>query len=710
VSAALGGSERYVQVLLDVPLPGPFDYRLTDEQAPLAQPGAWVVVPWGSGRRVGLVAAVTTDSAVDQERLKPVAQVLSQAPLLPTEWFEFLQFVSTYYHRPLGEVALPALPKLLRTPPSPRARGSVFQRARRWTGLSEETPAALAPDAAPDPGAPDERASDAASRAGPPLNDAQADALRTLQAQSGYACFLLHGVTGSGKTEVYLHWLAQRLAADPRAQALLLVPEIGLTPQLVGQLQTRFRDLPIAILHSDLPDAQRAAHWLAAVEGRARLIVGTRLAVLTPMPHLAAIVVDEEHDGSYKQQEGVRYSARDLAIALASRRGIPVVLGSATPSLESWLAARRGRYRLLSLPGRARGGPWPTLRRIDPRRKTLEHGLAPETKEAITHTLARGEQALVFMNRRGFAPVLTCEACGWLSACDHCAAFRVLHRQPGGRGRGGYALLCHHCGAQSRVPAACPGCGNIDLSPLGRGTQRLEEGLQALFPEARIARLDRDVARHRGAARAVIDAAHRGEVDLLVGTQMLAKGHDFQRLSCVVVVDADSGLYSADFRAPERLFAVLMQVAGRAGRSGLRSEVIVQTRFAHHPLFDALARHDYERFANALLGERQAAVLPPFMHQALVRAEAAQLERALDFLGRAREAADTLPGELAAGVSVFDPVPMPMARLAGKERAQLLLESASRRALHAFLDAWLPALAELKGPVRWQVEIDPLEI
>jgi primosomal protein N' (replication factor Y) len=702
--------ERYAQVLLDLPVGEVFDYRLDADQAALAMPGAWVVVPWGPTRRVGLVAAVVPESGLSAERVRDVLQVLVDAPVLPAAWFAFLRFVAGYYHRTLGEVALPALPKLLRSPPAPRARESVFVRLRRRHDR----------DAAPAPAEAREHPAVA-----PRLNAAQQAALEGIAGTRGFEVALLHGVTGSGKTEVYLHWLEAVLRARPDAQALLLVPEIGLTPQLVAQLRARFAGTRVAVLHSELPDAERAAQWLAAVEGRARLVVGTRLAVLTPLPALAAIVVDEEHDPSFKQQEGVRYSARDLAIALASRLAIPVVLGSATPSLESWLAARQGRYRLHALPERAHAGVWPTLRRIDPRRKALVHGLAPETRAAIEGALARGEQALVFMNRRGYAPVLGCDACGWLSGCANCAAWRVLHRQPsgigeagaggGGGGGGGagapsstgrvrYTLQCHHCGAQGPVPRACPECGNIDLQPLGRGTQRLEDGLRELFPQARIARLDRDIARQRGAARGVIEAAHRGEVDILVGTQMLAKGHDFQRLSCVVVVDADGGLFSADFRAPERLFATLMQVAGRAGRAGLASEVLVQTRYAHHPLFDALARRDFAGFADAQLAERRAAGLPPFVHQALLRVEASRLDAALDFLGRARELAPA--GE----VTLFDPVPMPMARLAGRERAQLLLEAPTRRPLHALLRAWLPAVSGLRGAVRWQIEIDPLEI
>jgi len=719
--------DSFVQVLLDVPIGERFDYRATPEQAADLAPGDWVVVPWAQTRKVGLVVALTTTTDLAEDRVRGILAVLDDAPRLPADWFGFLGFVASYYHRPLGEVALPALPKLLRSPPGAKARGSVFSRLRRRVlalpGAGDAAPGTPGTPgtpggAAPEPGSPTSAGSDAhLPGRGPELNAAQRGALAQILASPGFEVHLLHGVTGSGKTEVYLHWLATVLARDAFTQVLLMVPEIGLTPQLTGLLRARFADQTIAVLHSDLPDAERAAHWLAAVEGRARLIVGTRLAVLTPMPALAAIVVDEEHDGSYKQQEGVRYSARDMAVALAARRGIPVVLGSATPSLESWLAAQRGRYRLAPLADRVHAGAWPVLRRIDPKRKAMVHGLAPETRQAIELALSKGEQALVFMNRRGFAPVLTCEACGWLSACENCSTFRVLHRQAATGGPARYTLLCHHCGAQERVPRACPTCGNIDLTPLGRGTQRLEDGLRELFPGARIARLDRDVARHRGAAREVIDAAHRGEVDLLVGTQMLAKGHDFRNLSCVVVVDADSGLYSGDFRAPERLFAVLMQVAGRAGRAGAASEVVVQTRFPLHPLFDALARYDFASFANAQLAERRASALPPFVFQALLRVEANKLETALDFLGRAKTAGEPLcaaggPDTVQPGapVTLFDPVPMPMARLAGKERAQLLLESASRKALHAFLDAWLPRIAELKGAVRWQIEVDPIEI
>ncbi len=732
---ASSGNLQVARVALDLPLAEAFDYLLEADLATGVRPGAWVVVPWGRARRIGIVIGLAQTSEVPPERLRPVIALLDDAPAPDEAWLALAGFAARYYHRGVGEVLLPAIPKLLRTVPSTRARISAFARARKRAPQAVQPGAAAASMPVP---AADEAGGLAPGLAGAPLalTGAQRRALEALVACQGFAVHLLHGVTGSGKTEVYLGWIAHLLATRPDAQVLLLVPEIALTPQLFGQIAARFAGEPVAVLHSGLPDGERAAQWLAVAEGRVRLVVGTRLAVLTPMPGLAAVVVDEEHDASYRQQEGVHYSARDLAVAMAAQRKVPVVLGSATPSLESWLAAHRGRYRLLTMPERAAGGELPRLRIVDPRGRRLQHSLAPEVVEALGQALARGEQSLVFVNRRGYAPVLSCEACGWLSRCEHCSACRVLHRlgAPGGgaaersaaastrrpvpagaeagapaaaAGPSRYRLVCHHCSVDVAVPRRCPDCGNVDLTPLGRGTQRLEEGLAALFPGARIARLDRDVARRRNAAREVIDAAHAGEVDILVGTQMLAKGHDFRRLTLVAAIDPDGGLYSSDFRAPERLFAVLMQVAGRAGRAGAASQVIVQTRFPGHPLFAALARHDYAGFADAQLAERREAALPPFVFQALLRAEARALDAALDFLGQAKALAEEAAQD---GVSLFDPVPMPLMRLAGRERAQLLLEASSRPVLHAFLDRWLHRLAALRTPVRWQLEVDPLEI
>ncbi|MBN9426381.1 MAG: primosomal protein N' [Burkholderiales bacterium] len=459
--------ELFARVALDVPMAqlgvSLFDYAVPADQVGAVQPGSWVVVPWGQARRVGVVVALTPHSEIDAQRVKPLHGPVADAPALPAPWLSLIGFAADYYHRGFGEVALPAIPKLLRTPPAARARGSVFARARQRFGDAEG----------------------GVARPAPSLNEAQKQVLAALLEGTGFGVFLLHGITGSGKTEVYLHWLAEVLARAASSQVLLLVPEIALTPQLAAQVAARFPGERMAVLHSDLADGDRAAHWLAAVEGRARVVIGTRLAVLAPLPALAAIVVDEEHDPSYKQQEGVRYSARDLAIAAASQRRIPVLLGSATPSLESWHAARRRRYRLLELPQRIGGARLPAIDIIDLRRKTLKHELAPESIAAIEATVARGEQALVFINRRGYAPVLSCESCGWLSRCEHCSAYRVLHRMSPAARRGGaagaprYQMVCHHCSAEQPVPRACPDCGNVDLKPLGRGTQRLEEVLAA---------------------------------------------------------------------------------------------------------------------------------------------------------------------------------------------------------------------------------------
>ena len=703
-------SAAIARVALDVPLPELFDYRFAPDWR--AEVGDWVVVPWGRVRRVGLVAALAAGSEVPEARLKPLEALLPDMPRMPAPWLDLITFGARYYHAGFGELALPSVPKLLRTVPAARSRGSAAARARaRFDGGTAIAGAPCAPGA------------DGRVPLRPELTAGQAAALAAIESVPGHAVHLLHGITGSGKTEVYFRWLEGRLAADAGTQALLLVPEIALTPQLAARIRDRFPTLPLAVLHSDMPDAERAAHWLAAADGRARIVLGTRLAVLASLPGLVAIVVDEEHDASFKQQEGARYSARDLAIALAARRGLPIVLGSATPSLETWHAARRGRYRIAALHERASGTALPLVQRIALKGVTLKHGLTDPAIAAVEEVIGRGEQALLFLNRRGYSPVLSCSACGWLSRCDQCDAYRVLHRvgqAPAPSAATGplsrYRLVCHHCGGEQRVPRACPECGNLDIAGLGRGTQRLEEGLQELFPAARIGRLDRDVARHRGAAQSLLDAAHAGEVDLLVGTQMLAKGHDFRRLTLVVVVDADAGLFAADFRAPERLFATLMQVAGRAGRHHAASRVLIQTRFPEHPVYAALVAHDFERFATDQLAEREQAGLPPFVHQALLTAQSKTHEAASGFLAEARErllAGDTDPplsDEVLAALTVCDPVPMPVAQVRGESRAQMLVESASRPALHSALGPWLDALRAVRVAVRWQLVVDPLEI
>lgn len=743
---------RIVRVALDTPADDCFDYLADDGVAP----GELVVVPFGKRQVVGVAVARVDESDVPADRLRPIVQRIGWMPPLSAEWIALARFSARYYHRRLGEVMLPALPPSLRESETwerlgQRARTTQYRvrdgqgaalrdaapaRARTvkaladmlvdtedWVRLAdarevctaapqrlEEWTAAgwLECDHADRPVLATDTTQ--APSVAPTLHAEQREAVDAIAASTGYAAFLLHGVTGSGKTEVYLHAIAERLAADPAAQVLMLVPEINLTPQLQSRIAERFPHLPLAVLHSGLADQERSLQWLAAHRGEARIVLGTRMAVMASMPHLSLIVVDEEHDTSYKQQEGLRYSARDLSVWRANQLGIPVVLGSATPSMETWHRAEQGAYRKLVLRERAQAdAALPTVRLIDlnherQRQRTLFEGLSVPLLDAIQQRLDRGQQSLLFLNRRGYAPVLACDSCGWLSGCPRCSAYLVLHR-PERR------LRCHHCGLESPVPHHCPDCGNVDIAPLGRGTQRIEEALSTRFPQARVARIDADSTRRKGSAKQMFDEVHAGEVDILVGTQMVAKGHDFQRVTLVGIVHPDAAMFSHDFRAAEHLFASLMQVSGRAGRAGLGGEVMIQTRYPDAPALQALARHDYDGFAASQLRERRQAGLPPYAYQVLITAEHGQLERALAFLQAAREQADACA--MAPEVQLHDPVPMSMVRLFNKERAQMLVEAGSRPALQRFISEWVPTFEEVgtrvKG-VRWQLEIDPLRI
>ena len=521
---------------------------------------------------------------------------------------------------------------------------------------------------------------------------------------------LLFGVTGSGKTEVYLHATAQVLALG--RQALVLVPEINLTPQLEARFAERFPRHRLVAMHSGLTPAQRLRHWLMAHLGRADIVLGTRLSVFAPLPRLGLIVIDEEHDPSYKQQEGARYSARDLGVYRAHLERVPVILGSATPSLETWQRAETGRYQRLTLAERVGGGALPRVRLFDmgvlPKVNGQSPVIAPRVLDSLRERLARGEQSLVFLNRRGYAPVLHCADCGWKSGCPHCSAWRVFHK-------GERTLRCHHCGFTERVPRACPDCGNLDISPIGRGTEKLEEHLAELLPGARIARLDADTARGKGQLERRLAEVHAGDVDVLVGTQMVTKGHDFRRITLVVAVNPDSALFASDFRAPERLFALLMQAGGRAGRDAQaagRSEMWVQTWHPQHPLYTALQKHDFAAFAASQLADRRAAGLPPFSHLALLRAESRDPAVALAWLKDAAQAGAALPG--VAGVTIYPPVPLTVSRVAGVERLQMLIEAESRVQLQRLLADWMPTLHSLrrqhKGLARWAIDVDPLAI
>ncbi len=702
---------------------GPLTYRSSLALAP----GQLVRVPLGRREVLGVVWQTLPDAGdMRPEQAKAVLGALDALPPLDAGWRQLVAFTAAYYQRSLGEVALAALPPQLR-------ELSSEQLARRLKPKASKKAAPSALQTTEPDGASSQ--ADAVT-----LSPEQSDALAQLAIDPRPA--LLFGSTGSGKTEVYLREAARVLDADPAAQVLVMVPEINLTPQLQERFTERFAHLGaerVVAMHSGLTPAQRLKSWLAAHSGQARLILGTRMAVLASMPWLQLIVVDEEHDPSYKQQEGARYSARDLAVYRArlestiAAGGTPtgahhacrVILGSATPSLESWQATRAGRYQRLTMEqriGASAGGAsgLPTVRLVDMNHQPRHCTLAPPLLAAIAERIARGEQSLIFLNRRGYAPVLACHDCGWKSECPHCSAYRVFHKLD-------RTLRCHHCGFTERVPRACPSCGNVDIAPLGRGTERLEEHLAELLvgitrPDGtplRIARIDADTTRLKGELQSQLASVHSGEVDVLVGTQMIAKGHDFRHITLVAAVNPDGALFSSDFRAPERLFGLLMQATGRAGRNaaqGAHSEMWVQTFYPQHALFAALKKHDYPGFAAQELAEREAAGLSPFGFSALLRAEARTQELAQNFLNAASSAAQAagLPG--AEHVTPYPAVPMTIQRVANVERAQMLVESHSRTALQRFLAAWQPVLtatrqqAEFKPLIRWAIDVDPLAI
>jgi len=734
-----------LRVALDVPLPTLFDYL--PRPGVEATVGDRVVVPFGTGRRIGVVLEQAAGSALPPGKLKPVEAVRNDAPRLDGQWLALMRFLAGYYQRPLGETVVASLPPRLRSlRPVPAVSNPVYrltslapaehrraprqhalldalragplaeeallgtapkERAQRRDALRKLMQAGwieLAPEPEPASGVVAARVRLVTEHT---LNAAQAAAFEETRAALGrYSAFLLHGITGSGKTEIYLHLIAEVL--ERGEQALVLVPEISLTPQLEARFRRAFPESALVVMHSGLEGSVRTAAWIAAAQGNASIVLGTRLAALAPMPRLGLVVIDEEHDTSFKQQEGLRYSGRDAAVYRARLADCPVVLGTATPALETWFNSEAGRYRRITLPTRAApGAVLPRVHILDLASEPLEHGIAQRMFEAIEARLGRGEQSLVFINRRGYAPVLACPACGWAAGCTRCTAHLVLHATD-------RRLHCHHCGAEEPVARACPVCGNVDLRPLGRGTQRVEETLAARFPTARIARIDRDTARRRETLTRTLEAIARGAADILVGTQLLAKGHDFPGLTLVAVLNADTALLSTDYRAAERLFATLAQVAGRAGRRERPGEVLVQTRYPQHALFDALARHDYAGFAAAQLDERRQAGFPPYVSEAVLRAEAPRLESAMAFLRYALEQAQQAQqAHVAAEISVYDPVPQLLTRRAGFERAKLLVQSGSRTRLQGFLGLWnaqlMAAPTSLARQVRWHLDVDPIE-
>jgi primosomal protein N' (replication factor Y) len=731
------------RVALPVAAFAAFDYWIPDGL--VVGRGALVRVRLAGRALAGVVVDVVPTSAVAREKLQPLAELRDDLPALPEDLLGLAEFVARYYQEPLGLVLAQMLPPLValppRTLPSRRivtalrltesgriALPAALARAPRgralydkWKAASESILAAnafaaLAPhlknavrrwEAAGWVEAvvaePVARATDDGRRAPDgPLNPDQVRAVTAVvDAAGSFAPFLLQGITGSGKTEVYLAAAAACIAAG--GQALILVPEINLTPQFLQRINAALPTVRTVTLHSRLPASERLRSWCRAAAGDVDLVLGTRLAIFAPLPRLGLIVVDEEHDPSFKQQDGVRYHGRDVAVWRARQRAVPVVLGSATPSLESLVHAQQGRYRWLKLPLRAVvPARLPSFTFVPSRDPAALEGIGAPLVAALAARLERGEQSLVFVNRRGFALSLLCSACGWQAGCPRCSARLVVHRET-------LDLRCHHCGHVERLARSCPECGNVDLLPLGHGTQRLERALADRFPDARIARIDRDSTRRKGAFAAIRDRVHEGDVDILVGTQMLAKGHDFPRLTLVGVVGADNALYSGDFRATERLAALLFQVSGRAGRADLPGEVIVQTDFPAHPLARALAAHDYESFAEALLAERRAASLPPFAYLALLVAEAPRRDAVDAFLAAASEAGRAAAHTTAAAVEVFLPVPASLPRRAGLERGQVLAQAIERGAMQRFLPHWRDAVAALPGRrVRWALDVDPL--
>ena len=718
-----------LRVAVPVPLLQVFDYLPPADAAALPVAGCRVAVPFGNTRRVGIVVEVAQDSELPRARLKAALGVLDRQPLLTPELLDTLRWTARYYQHPLGEVLQTALPTGLRRA---REAADAGERALVLTGSDAAAPRAGSRAAhllellraGPLTGArldallPGWRsaATNLKGRgliafthvaagellrsriAGPPLTAEQQQAIDEIERERAtFSPILLEGITGSGKTEVYLGVIEQVLARGQ--QALVLVPEIGLTPQALRRFRERLPGA-IAVLHSGLADGARTRAWLSAARGEANVVLGTRSAVFTPLPRAGVIIVDEEHDASYKQQDGLRYSARDLALVRAKALAIPVVLGSATPALETLANVEAGRYRRLHLAARPGAARLPEFRCIDLRGKPLHEGLAAELVSALRACLARGEQALIFRNRRGYAPVLLCHACGWNATCARCDKPLTWHR-------GAARLRCHHCGADQRVPPQCPQCNNVDLRPRGLGTERIEEALTALFPGVPVIRIDRETTRHRDGVDDLLGRLAPDQPGLLVGTQMLAKGHDLPNLTTVAILGVDDGLFSVDFRASERLCQLVTQVAGRAGRALKPGTVWLQTHHPDHPLLRCLMRSGYAIAAQILLAERREAELPPYAHMALLRAEAPLQTHVDAFLQQAFELAATPHG-----VSLLGPMPAPMPRRAGRFRGQLLLSAGERGALQAFLGAWLMRVRDSTGArrVRWSIDVDPIDL
>ncbi|PIE37772.1 MAG: primosomal protein N' [Gammaproteobacteria bacterium] len=725
---------RIGQIAVPVPLSRRFDYLIPEGMT--VQAGCRVRVPFARRSVVGVFCAETRDSDYAVDKLKPITAVLDAQPIISAELMALAEQASRYYHHPLGEVFATLLPNAL-------AQGKPLSEAEQ--ALWQLSAAGKALDADSLQRAPKQRAlwqyfqqhhqavaADSLNqhfshwrpalkalcdkglldvltlpptpalhcRPGLAVNDEQAAAIAAVTASQGFQTFVLNGITGSGKTEVYLQLVAQCLQRDQ--QVLVLVPEIGLTPQLVQRFTARF-DTLIVSLHSSMSDRERLRSWRLASEGRARIVIGTRSALFTALPELGLIIVDEEHDSSFKQQDSFRYHARDLAVMRAKMLDIPILMGSATPSMETLYNIQQGRYTELLLTRRAGGAQPPRIAVVDARLErglNYAHALCTTLRSAVGEQLQAGNQVLLFLNRRGYAPMLSCPSCGWHAQCQRCDASLTLHQQP-------RRLICHHCAGEQRAHRHCPTCGYAELDSVGLGTQMLEQELQALYPDYQTIRIDRDSTRRKGALQAQLAAATAGEAQILLGTQMLAKGHHFPKVTLVGILDCDRGLFSADFRGTEQMAQLILQVAGRAGREQQQGHVIIQSSQPEHPLLHTLITRGYGAFSQQCLSERQQVGLPPCQHLALLRAESVQKDQALGFLASIGQ---QLPQR--ADVQLLGPVPAPMERRAGKFRAQLLVQSAQRSALHQQLHALRHACENSKASrsVRWSLDVDPMEM
>jgi primosomal protein N' (replication factor Y) len=729
--------KKFIQVAVPAPLYSCFDYLSPEDiDNTTLQPGCRVQVPFGRRFHIGVILGHSDTTKVPANKLKAVQTIFDFEPVLPADLLKLLKWAASYYQYPIGEVIHAAMPALLRKGKAPSIRGQAiwrtgskpvdpnteFKRAPRQLqlyrflqqqhgGASDEllnqqfenwrtamkslvvkgqvikTEQPCLPEAV------------ANAEAGPELNPEQQSIIDTIQSQAaGYKAHLIHGITGSGKTEVYISLAQQVLAAGK--QVLVLVPEISLTPQLTDRFRKRL-GVRIASLHSGLNDSQRLCAWSTAAQNGAQLVIGTRSAVFTPMPRLGLVIIDEEHDGSYKQQDGFRYNARDLALVRSQQNGIAVILGSATPSLESLYNCYNGRYQLHTLKQRARTSKTPRIELVDLRKQKLQEGLSPILLAAIDRHLHNDGQVLLFLNRRGFSPLLMCHECGWTSSCRRCDAHMTYHKS-------GQLLRCHHCGAETAVPQSCSDCGSSELISIGAGTERIEQLLQSQYPDIRVERIDRDTTRRKGSLHEKLEQARNGNARILVGTQMLAKGHDFPNVTLVGVLDTDQGLYSGDFRAAEHLAQLITQVAGRAGRAQKPGEVLIQTHHPDHALLQTLLHHGYDGFAHAALTEREQAGFPPYRHLALLRCEAIKPEAGAAFMESARELLNQYDSS---GIEVFGPLPAPMEKRAGRYRTQLILQSHQRKLLHQALLPWTQSLTHLKtgNKVRWSLDIDPYD-